>query len=110
MKTNIFKDTGKKIDDKEAKQMGLVNQVVAAGKLENITHEIAGNIAKLPLLSIQLCKRALYQGLDNSLITQAQYEAFALNYLRSKGDHEEVIRTFLVEREGNKNKVFKNEF
>ena len=91
--------TAKMIDAKEAKELGLVNQVVPADELTKNTYEMAGSIAKLAPLAMQLSKRALYRSLDNDLATQLQYEAFAIDYLRGTKDHEEGARAFLEKRE-----------
>ena len=91
--------TAKMIDAKEAKEIGLVNQVVPAEELSKITYEMASSIAKLAPLAMRLTKRALYRGLDNDLATQSQYEALSNNYLRRTEDHEEGARAFLEKRE-----------
>ena len=91
--------TAKMIDAKEAKEIGLVNQVVPADELTKTTYEMASNIAKLAPLAIRLAKRALYRGLDNDLATHVQYEALSFNYLRGTEDHEEGARAFLEKRE-----------
>lgn len=91
--------TSKMIDAKEAKEIGLVNQVVPIDELNQTTHEMAASIAKLAPLAIRVSKRALYQGMNNNLATQLQYEAFAINYLRGTDDHAEGARAFLEKRE-----------
>jgi len=91
--------TGKTIDAKEAKEIGLVNQVVPADGLREATYEMAGSIAKLAPLALRVSKRALYRGMDNDLTTQVQHEAFAIVYLRGTEDHEEGAKAFLEKRE-----------
>ena len=91
--------TARMIGAKEAKEIGLVNQVVPAEELAKVTYEMATSIAKLAPLAIRVSKRALYRGMNNDLITQAQYEAFAINYLRGTWDHEEGANAFLEKRE-----------
>lgn len=91
--------TAKMIDAKEAKEIGLINEVVPADELKKATYELASSIAKLAPIALRVAKRALYQGMDNDLITQAQYEAFAINYLRRTEDHEEGARAFLEKKE-----------
>lgn len=92
--------TARMIDAGEAKEIGLVNQVVPHAKLSEATYEMAKSMTKLAPLSLQLSKRALYQGMTASdLASQLQYEAFALNYLYATEDHEEGGRAFLEKRE-----------
>ena len=92
--------TARMIDASEAKEIGLVNQVVPHDKLGEATYEIAKNITKLAPLSLQISKRALYHGMAaNDLASQLQYESFAINYLYGTEDHEEGGRAFLEKRE-----------
>lgn len=92
--------TARMIDAKEAKEIGLVNQVVPHDKLSQATYEMAESITKLAPLAIQLSKRALYQGMSaTDLASQLQYEAFPLNYLFGTEDLEEGARAFLEKRE-----------
>lgn len=91
--------TARVIEAREAKEMGLVNQVVPADELTRATYEMASSIAKLAPLAIRVSKRVLYRGMDNDLTTQVQYEAFAIDYLRGTEDHEEGARAFLEKRE-----------
>jgi 2-(1,2-epoxy-1,2-dihydrophenyl)acetyl-CoA isomerase len=90
--------SGKIIDAREAREIGLVNQVVPPEQLRAATYELAKSIAEGPPLAIQLAKRGLYQGLDNDLLTQLQFESFALNVCRATDDHEEGARAFLEKR------------
>ena len=87
------------IDAHEAKEIGLVNQVVAADDLKGASYEMASSIAKLAPLALRICKRVLYEGMNNDLTTQTRYEALAINYLRGTEDHEEGARAFLEKRE-----------
>lgn len=89
--------TARIIDAKEAKEIGLVNQIVAPEELEKATLEMASSIAKMAPLSIKLAKRALYQGAD--LITQLHFENLGIDYLRGTKDHEEGAKAFLEKRE-----------
>lgn len=92
--------TARMIDAKEAKEIGLVNQVVPHDELSQKTYEMAKSITKLAPLSIQLSKRALYQGMSaTDLASHLQYEAFAVNYLYGTEDLEEGARAFLEKRE-----------
>ena len=92
--------TGKIITAQEAKEIGLVSQVVPHEKLGETTDGMAKSMLKMAPLSLQFSKRALYQGLSSThLASQLQYESFAMNYLSRTEDHEEAVRAFLEKRE-----------
>jgi len=87
------------IDAAEAKEIGLVNQVVPAEELKQATREMANTIAKLPPFAIQLAKRGLYQGLDADFPTQLQFESLGLAACFRSPDHAEAVRAFIEKRE-----------
>lgn len=92
--------TARTIDAKEAKEIGLVDQVVPHDELSQKTYEMAKGITRLAPLSVQLSKRALYQGMSAAdLASHLQSEALAVNYLYSTEDLEEGARAFLEKRE-----------
>ncbi len=91
--------TSKTIDAKEAKEIGLVNQVVPASELVKTTYEMASSIAKLPPLAVQMNKRGLRQAMNTDLPSQLQYEALATAYLSDTEDRKEAIKAFLEKRE-----------
>jgi len=77
--------TGKRIDAKEAERIGLVSEVVPAEKLLERARELAEKIAEVPLLSLQLSKKVLYQGLESSLEETMNYVASARSLCRLSG-------------------------
>ncbi|MDP2953125.1 MAG: enoyl-CoA hydratase-related protein, partial [Chloroflexota bacterium] len=87
------------IDAKEAKEIGLVNQVVPAAELKAVTYDMARTIAQMAPLAIQLGKRALYQGLDADLASQLQFESLGMNYLYGTEDHREGSKAFVEKRQ-----------
>ncbi|MFC1864280.1 enoyl-CoA hydratase/isomerase family protein [Chloroflexota bacterium] len=91
--------TSKMIDAKEAKEIGLVNQVVMASELVKTTYEMASSIAKLPPLAVQMNKRGLRQAMNTDLPSQLRYEALATAYLSDTEDSKEAIKAFLEKRE-----------
>jgi len=92
--------TGQTIDAQEAKEIGLVNQVVPHDQLKEVTYGMAGKILMMPPIAIQLSKRALYQGMRASdLASHLQYETLALVHLLGTPDHEEGVKAFLEKRE-----------
>ena len=90
--------TCKMIDAKEAREIGLVNQVVPADELEKVTYEMASSIAKFPPLAVRMNKRGLRQAMSDGLSSQIQYEALATAYLSSTEDHREAVAAFREKR------------
>jgi 2-(1,2-epoxy-1,2-dihydrophenyl)acetyl-CoA isomerase len=90
--------TAKIVDAAEAKEIGMVNQVVPASALTDATAELANRIAQFPPVAIQLAKRLLYQGLDNDLPSQVQLETLGLALCFQTEDHAEAVKAFLEKR------------
>ena len=91
--------TGRMIDANEAKEIGLVNQVVPADKLTEITYEMASNIAKAVPLAQEISKMGLYQGLNADLPTQLRWEVLANGRLGWTEDRKEAIKAFMEKRD-----------
>ena len=91
--------TSKMIDAREAKEIGLVNEVVPASELARVSYEMAGSIAKLPPLAVQLNKRGLLEAMHSDLPTMLRYEALALAHLLKTEDHKEAVQAFMEKRE-----------
>lgn len=91
--------TAKMFGAEEAKEIGLVNQVVPADELAQAAYEMATSIAKQAPLAVQVSKMALYKGMDTDLAGQVQHEIFAFNYLSGTEDFEEACKAFLDKRE-----------
>ena len=91
--------TGRMIEADEAKEIGLVNQVVPADQLADVAHEMAGNIAKAVPLAQEISKAGLYQGLDADLPTQLRWEVLANSYLGGTEDRREAIKAFMEKRD-----------
>ena len=90
--------TGKMIGAKEAKEIGLVNEVVAKDELEAATYKMATEIAQAAPIPLQLAKKALYQGLDSDLVTQIQFEQLGQSTCFKSEDFKEGIKAFLEKR------------
>ncbi|MFA4837380.1 MAG: enoyl-CoA hydratase-related protein [Dehalococcoidia bacterium] len=90
--------TARMVEAQEAKEIGLVNQVVPADKLKQATYDMAGIIAGLAPKAMEISKKALRHGMNNDLATQARYEVVALHYLLGTEDHKEGARSFLEKR------------
>lgn len=93
--------TGKFINATEAKEIGMVNEVVPAHELEKTVRELANTIAQGAPLAIQMAKKGLYQGLEANIQNQLLYERLAYTILLQSQDHEEGVRAFLEKRQPN---------
>ncbi len=90
--------TGRMIDAAEAREIGLVNQVVPADQLAVVAREMAVTITKASPLAQGLSKTGLYQGLNADLPTQMQWEAQANGFLGKTEDQKEAITAFMEKR------------
>ena len=91
--------TGEVIDAQEALRTGLVSRVVAPEELESATMELAGRIAKMPPLALQMVKEAVRKGLNYNLDAMGEYHSYALGVLFGTEDHREGAQAFLEKRE-----------
>ncbi|MFO7963821.1 MAG: enoyl-CoA hydratase-related protein [Desulfobacterales bacterium] len=89
---------GKMISAAEAKEIGLVNAVVPAGKLAEAAGEMAAEIAAGPPVAIAVSKAMVYQALETSLDIHGRLEFFGQDYCFNTEDREEGIRSFLEKR------------
>jgi enoyl-CoA hydratase/carnithine racemase len=90
--------TGKMIDAKEAKRIGLVNDVVPKEALMIETQKMAKQIAEAAPIPLQLARKALYQGLDSDLATQIQFEQLSQSTCFKTADYMEGLKAFLEKR------------
>jgi len=86
-------------DAAAAKQLGLVNWVVAADQLEAQTQQIATRLANGPTAAYGESKRLLYQSFDRSIETQMEDELVAFAGLaRNTRDLAEGVAAFVEKR------------
>jgi len=90
--------TGRKVDTREALQIGLVNQVVPDGELSAATAALAKKLAELPPRGLALTKRAINAAWNADLSTQLDYEAMLQTTAGQTRDHREGITAFLEKR------------
>lgn len=84
----------------EALRIGMVNRVYPDDELLAKTLEFAEKIGNLPPLSIQLIKRAVYQGLNTDLATSLDLISSHMTVARSSRDHSEAISALKEKRQG----------
>lgn len=94
-----------KLPAAEAQKMGLIYKVVPDADLYNETLKIAQALAELPTVGLGLTKRAINQGLNNSLQEQLKVEALLQEEASNSFDHKEGVKAFLEKRKP----VFKGE-
>ncbi len=90
--------TGKDIDAAEAKEVGLVNQVVPAVELESVTYELAGRLAQGPTKAIGIIKRTLNKSLTMTFDELLSYEAMMQEVAAQSADHKEGVAAFIEKR------------
>ncbi len=91
--------TGRMIDANEAREIGLVNQVVPADELIETAYEMATSITKAAPLATRISKAGLYQGMSEDLTTQLRWESLALSYLSATEDSREAAKAFMEKRD-----------
>ncbi|MDY6910848.1 MAG: enoyl-CoA hydratase [Chloroflexota bacterium] len=90
--------TGRAIDAIEAKEMGLVSQVVPADALMDTARELATKIANGPSVAIGLAKTCIYDGLHANLDQALDREAQAASLSLMTEDQKEGVKAFKEKR------------
>lgn len=89
--------TGEAFDGAEAGHIGLMNQVVDAGKALETAIEVAGRFAKFPPVTLALLKASLVNGMNS--VEDAWRLEIDLNPLtRQTQDHLEAVTAFMEKR------------
>lgn len=91
--------TGKMIAAKEAKEIGLVNDILPGEQLMEAVKNMARQIAQSAApVALQLARKALYQGLDSDLCAQIQFEQLSQSTCFKTEDYMEGLKAFLEKR------------
>ena len=90
--------TGRRIRAEEAKEMGLVNRVVAEGEALNAARELAAEIFANGPLAVRHAKAAANRSLDVDLISGLEYEADQFALLFATEDAREGMNAFSEKR------------
>lgn len=91
--------TGRMVPAPEAKEIGLVSEVVPLAELMPRVRELATEIARGPSVAIELARSLVTQGMDRSLEDQVLLEQFTQTITARTEDIEEGRRSFLERRE-----------
>ena len=79
----------------EAKEMGIVSQVVPAEKLMETVMALANQIARQPPYSVELTKLMVWRSLLDQLTRQLDLETWASRICLGTEDHRNSVRAFL---------------
>ena len=90
--------TGRRIDAEEARQMGLVNRVVAQGEALSAAREMAAEIAANGPLAVRHAKAAANRSQDVDLVSGLEYEADQFALLFATEDAREGMGAFAERR------------
>lgn len=91
--------TGKFINAKEAVQIGLINEAVAADEVLNRAMKKAAELAEQPAVSIRLIKQCVDRGLEVSLEEGLRIEADLFEQVFRTEDVREGVTAFMEKRE-----------
>ncbi|OPX36473.1 MAG: hypothetical protein B1H12_07005 [Desulfobacteraceae bacterium 4484_190.2] len=87
--------SGRVIKMDEALRIGLVDRVVPKEELRKETEKYAMEIARRPLASLRMIKRAVYNGLRSDLRGHLDYVSSQLALLTLTEEHREAVRGFV---------------
>jgi enoyl-CoA hydratase/carnithine racemase len=90
--------TGRIVDAAEAKELGLVNEVVPVGSALEAAHEMARAISQNAPVAIGVAKMMTYQALETSLQVHGRMDFLGQEFCFNTSDREEGIRSFLEKR------------
>lgn len=90
--------TGEFISGEEAKQIGLVSQIVKQDELLNLAYEKAKKIIDKGPLTVQLAKLSIHTGHDVDMDTGLAFESLIQSFLYGTEDKQEGIRAFTEKR------------
>jgi len=86
--------TGKIVMGTEAKQIGLVNQVVPGEELMKVSQEMAVQIAQYPVLALALTKRLVYRSMISDAARQLDFENLAGGLTMQSQANKEAMNAF----------------
>lgn len=91
--------TGESVSGKEAKAIGLADEVLPREKLEEAVMAFAEKLAGKPPLGLRKIKDVLNKGIDTDLSSGLKLEQEALGFLIQTEDFQEGIAAFMEKRE-----------
>lgn len=93
--------TGKIVEAREAKEMGLVTFVVPEEELDSFTEEYARKLADGPQQAIRMIKRAVYQNRDMSLRASLDMISSSMGLVTELEDYQRGLQAIAEKRKPN---------
>jgi 2-(1,2-epoxy-1,2-dihydrophenyl)acetyl-CoA isomerase len=90
--------TARRFDAAEARDMGIVQRVVAAEELDAAAAELAATLAAGPADALRMTKRLLEQAATSTLDEVAELESYAQGIAMSSAEHAEALLAFRERR------------
>ncbi len=91
--------TARRIDSKEAEELGLINSVVQASDLDNEVNKLAEQLASGPTVALGIAKKIMNKGMNMDLGAVLEIEATGQALAGTTEDAREGIMAFLEKRE-----------
>lgn len=91
--------TGDIIDAQEAEKIELVTSVVPADELMKNAKELAGRIAGMPPITVEMAKKLMWDEIRTKVRQYLLYESYGQNVCRSTQDQKEAVTAFMEKRE-----------
>jgi enoyl-CoA hydratase/carnithine racemase len=88
------------IDAEEARQLGLVHEVVAPDGLVDAVRRRASRMASLPPIALRYAKRATQRSWELPLEAALELAATLQGVTQNTADHDEAVRAILEKRQG----------
>jgi len=90
--------TSKTFTAEEAQNLGIVNKVVDADKLDDAVDEFVSKFKKLPPIAVGKAKMLINKSLDNDMITHLELESLTASLSAASDDFNEGVTAFVEKR------------
>ncbi len=90
--------TSKTFTAEEAQQLGIVNKLVDADKLDDAVEEFVSKFKKLPPIAVGKAKMLINKSLDNDMITHLELESLTASLSAASDDFNEGVTAFVEKR------------
>ena len=91
--------TGDIIDALEAEKINLVTSVVPPDELMSKAKELAGRIAGMPPITVEMSKKLMWDEIRSKVRQYLLYESYGQNVCRNTQDQKEAVKAFMEKRE-----------
>jgi len=90
--------TGKPLQAADAHRLGVINRLVAAGRLEAEVRELASQLASQPRQAMAAAKRAVNHALESSYEEALEFESYLQEAQAASSEFAEGVQAFLAKR------------